>query len=169
MIGRMREFIRSRHPRPRQCDLNEVVRESLDLADTQIEGTGVTVEALLADRLPIAHADPTLLVQVVANLLQNAIEAMGSCAPRERVCTVSTHAYADRSIIVSVSDQGHGLPAGIGDALYKPFFTTKAQGLGLGLAICRSVVEAHGGRLWHVENPQRGCTFYFTVPREARR
>lgn len=166
MISRMREFIRSRHPQPKECDINAVVRESLDLADVHLEDAGVTVALVLAEPLPPTHADPTLLIQVVVNLLQNAVDAMRSCAPQRRSCTVSTGMHDDGSIMVSVSDRGGGLPDGIGDAPYRPFFTTKPQGLGLGLSICRSVVEAHGGRLWHEANTAGGCTFHFTVPPE---
>jgi C4-dicarboxylate-specific signal transduction histidine kinase len=164
IISRMREFIRSRHPRPIHCDINAIVRESLDLADTQIEDRCVTVRLRLADALPLTQADPTLLVQVVVNLVQNAIDSMQSSAPTQRALTISTAMHTDGSIIVSVSDRGQGLPDGIGDELYRPFFTTKPQGLGLGLSICRSVVEAHGGRLWHDADQGPGCTFHFTVP-----
>lgn len=163
MISRMREFIRSRHPRPTQCDVNAVVHEAVDLTDFHAEDAGVTIEMALAAALPPTHADPTLLVQVVVNLLQNAIEAMRNCAPRQRSCTIATGMHEDGSIMVSVSDHGSGFPDGIGDAIYQPFFTTKPQGLGLGLSICRSVVEAHGGRLWHEVRPEGGCTFHFTV------
>ncbi|MFO1207272.1 MAG: ATP-binding protein [Burkholderiales bacterium] len=168
MISRMREFIRSRHPQPRECDVNAVVRESLDLADVHLEEAGVNVEVALAKDLPATHADPTLLAQVVINLLQNAIDAMRGCAQQERSCRVSTGVNSDGSILVSVADRGGGLPDGIGDAPYQPFFTTKPQGLGLGLSICRSVVEAHGGHLWHEANPEGGCIFRFTVPPEHR-
>jgi signal transduction histidine kinase len=112
----------------------------------------------------LTQADPTLLVQVVVNLVQNAIDAMQSSAHTQRALTVSTGMHTDASIIVSVSDRGQGLPDGIGDELYRPFFTTKPQGLGLGLSICRSVVEAHGGRLWHDPDRGPGCTFHFSVP-----
>lgn len=168
MINRMREFIGSRQPQPRECDVNMVIRESLDLADVHIEEAGVNVEVALAHDLPATRADPTLLAQVVINLLQNAIDAMRACAPRERTCTVSTRVTGDGAILVSVVDRGCGLPDGMGDAPYRPFFTTKPQGLGLGLPICRSVVEAHGGQLWHERNPAGGCSFHFTVPSEQR-
>ncbi|MFO1206658.1 MAG: ATP-binding protein [Burkholderiales bacterium] len=168
MISRMREFIRSRHPQPRECDVNAVVRESLDLADVHLEEAGVNVEVALAKDLPATHADPTLLAQVVINLLQNAIDAMRGCAQQERSCRVSTGVNSDGSILVSVADRGGGSPDGIGDAPYQPFFTTKPQGLGLGLSICRSVVEAHGGHLWHEADPEGGCIFRFTVPPEHR-
>jgi C4-dicarboxylate-specific signal transduction histidine kinase len=167
IISSMREFIRSRHPRPIHCDINAVARESLDLADTQIEDSCVTADLVLADALPLTQADPTLLVQVVVNLVQNAIDSMRLASPTQRALTVATGIHTDGSIMVSVSDQGQGLPAGMGDELYRPFFTTKPQGLGLGLSICRSVVEAHGGRLWHEANQGPGCTFHFTVPPAA--
>jgi C4-dicarboxylate-specific signal transduction histidine kinase len=164
IISRMREFIRSRHPRPIHCDINAIVRESLDLTDTQIEDNCVTVQLCLADALPLTQADPTLLVQVVVNLVQNAIDSLQSSAPTQRALTVSTGIHTDGSILVSVSDQGQGLAERIGDELYRPFFTTKPRGLGLGLSICRSVVEAHGGRIWHDADRGPGCTFHFTVP-----
>jgi signal transduction histidine kinase len=88
---------------------------------------------------------------------------MQRCAPTQRALTMSTGMHTDGSIIVSITDRGQGVPQGIGDELYKPFFTTKPRGLGLGLSICRSVVEAHGGRLWHDANQGPGCTFHFTV------
>jgi C4-dicarboxylate-specific signal transduction histidine kinase len=165
VISRMRDFISSRHPQPRACDINAIVRESLDLADIQIERARISVETRLAESLPLARADPTLLAQVVMNLLQNGIEAMRGFAPIWQTLTVATSVHADGSILVSVSDRGQGLPEGVGDAVYRPFFTTKPQGLGLGLSICRSVIEAHGGRLWHEVNQESGCTFHFTVPR----
>jgi C4-dicarboxylate-specific signal transduction histidine kinase len=164
IISRMREFIRSRHPHPRACDVNTVIRESLDLVDVHIEEVCVNVEVAVADDLPPIHADPTLLVQVVVNLLQNAIDAMRGCPLSQRTCTVATRRNGDGAILVSVADRGCGLPEGSGDDLYRPFFTTKPQGLGLGLSICRSVVEAHGGDLWHEATPGGGCTFHFTVP-----
>jgi C4-dicarboxylate-specific signal transduction histidine kinase len=164
MIGRMREFIRSRQPRPGECDVNAVVRESLDLVDSQMDAAGVNVEVRLASGLPRAYADSTLLAQVVVNLLQNAFDALRNCAAQQRSCILSTGTHADGSILVSVADRGTGLPDDIGEAVYRPFFTTKPEGLGLGLSICRSVVEAHGGRLWHEVNPEGGCTFRFTVP-----
>jgi C4-dicarboxylate-specific signal transduction histidine kinase len=167
IISRMREFIRSRHPRPMPCDINAVVRESLDLADMQIEDNCLTARTVLAASLPPTQADPTLLAQVVVNLVQNAIDSMKSSSPTRRTLTVATGIHGDGSIVVSVSDQGQGLPDGIDDELYRPFFTTKPQGLGLGLSICRSVVEAHGGRLWHEVNAEHGCTFHFTVPPES--
>jgi C4-dicarboxylate-specific signal transduction histidine kinase len=166
IISRMREFIQSRHPRPVHCDVNAVVSEALDLVGIQLEEGGVATRLLLADPLPLTRADSTLLAQVVVNLVQNAIDAMQPCVPGHRELTIATGLDPQGCILVSVADQGQGIPESIANALYRPFVTTKPRGLGLGLSICRSVVEAHDGRLWHCANSGPGCTFYFTIPPE---
>lgn len=166
IIGRVRDFIRSRRTTPSACDINALVRQSLELLETQLDDNEVSAELSLSTALPITRADPTLLVQVIVNLLLNAIDAMAHGAPTRRHLVVATGTGADGEIVVSVADQGDGIADAIGDQLYAPLFTTKSQGLGLGLAICRSVVEAHGGRIWHRPNADNGCTFYFTLPPE---
>lgn len=167
IIGRVRDFIRSRRPSPSHCDVNALVRESLDLLETQLEDHSVTAELTLAAALPMVSADRTLMVQVIVNLVQNAIDAMEHSAPAHRQLSVSTSKEADGTIVVSVADQGEGIPEAIGEGLYAPFVTSKSSGLGLGLSICRSVVEAHGGHIWHAANPDGGCTFHFTLNPEA--
>lgn len=167
IINRMRDFIRSRHTHPTRCDLNEIVRESLALLETQLEENAISAKLALAPSLPKAHADRILLIQVVVNLVQNAIDALRAVAPVRRKLFISTRGDADNAIVVEVSDQGEGLSDAIKDRLYAPFVTTKPQGLGLGLSICRSVVEAHGGRLWHADNGGAGCAFFFAIPAEA--
>lgn len=166
IISRVRDFIRSRRPSPTHFDINALIRESLELLETQLEDSAVTSELSLSDAPLITHADQTLLLQVIVNLVQNAIDAMEESAPSFRRLGVSSARAADGAIVVSVSDQGAGIPEAIAVRLYTPLFTTKSQGLGLGLSICRSVVEAHGGRIWHSANPVRGCTFHFTLPTE---
>lgn len=166
IIGRVRDFFRSRQPRASYCDINALVRESLELMETQLEDNSMMTVLSLSEALPMVHVDRTLLVQVIVNLLHNAIDAMEESPPSRRRLGVSTAHAADGAIVLSVSDQGSGIADGIGDRLYAPFFTTKAKGLGLGLSICRSIVEAHGGRLWHSANADRGCTFHFILPPE---
>ncbi|MBL0165873.1 MAG: GHKL domain-containing protein [Propionivibrio sp.] len=107
----------------------------------------MTTELSLSEAPLMTHADRTLLLQVIVNLLQNAIDAMEETEPSCRQLEVSSTEAADGAIVVSVSDQGVGIPEEIAVRLYTPLFTTKSHGLGLGLSICRSVVEAHGGRL----------------------
>jgi len=167
IIGRVRDFIRSRRPSPTHFDINALIRESLELLESQLEDNAVITELSLSEAKLITHADRTLLLQVIVNLVQNAIDAMEESVPSCRRLDLSSARAADGAIRVSVSDQGAGIPEAIAIRLYTPLFTTKSQGLGLGLSICRSVVEAHGGRIWHSANPVNGCTFHFTLPPET--
>jgi C4-dicarboxylate-specific signal transduction histidine kinase len=167
IISRVRDFIRSRRPSPTHFDINALIRESLELLETQLEDNAVTAELSLSEAPLMTHADRTLLLQVIVNLVQNAIDAMDESEPSCRRLGLSSAREADGAILVSVSDQGAGIPEAIAVRLYTPLFTTKSLGLGLGLSICRSVVEAHGGRIWHSANPVSGCTFHFTLPPET--
>lgn len=169
IISRVRDFIRSRHPNPTQCGVNEVVEEALELMEARLEANAVSAKLGLTHALPPMQGDGTLLVQVVVNLIENAIDAMHACAPSRRELSVLTSRTEDGAIMVSVTDRGEGVSAAIGDRLYQPFVTTKEQGLGLGLCICRSVVEAYGGRLWNADNPGGGSSFHFTIPAESER
>lgn len=166
IISHVREFIRSKRPNPTRCDINSLVRESIELLDAQLEDKDILVEMALSDNLPAIHADQTLLAQVIVNLIQNAIDAMEKSAPYNRKLTLKSARAENDEIVVSVSDRGVGIPEMVDDQLYAPLFSTKSQGLGLGLSICRTVVEAHGGRIWHVANPECGCTFHLTLPTE---
>ena len=166
VIGRVRDFIRSRRPSPSHFDINALARESLELLETQLENNAVRTALSLFDQALMVHADRTLLIQVVVNLLQNAIDAMENSPPARRELRLATARADDGAIVVSVSDHGEGIPDYIGEQPYTPLYTTKAQGMGLGLSICRSVVEAHGGRIWHCANPDGGCSFHFTLPGE---
>lgn len=166
VIGRVREFIRSRRPSATHFDINALAREALDLLETQLENGAVATELSLSDAPLMVHADRTLLLQVVVNLVQNAIDAMSATEPSQKMLRLSTCRDDDGAIVVSVSDHGEGIPDYIGEQPYTPLYTTKSQGMGLGLSICRSVVEAHGGRIWHSANPEGGCTFHFTLPGE---
>ena len=116
--------------------------------------------------MPKVHGDKVQLQQVVLNLLLNAFQAMKDCPVNERQVSVRTELHDGHQVIVAVSDRGEGLKDGQLDKIFQPFYTTKENGLGLGLAISRSIVEAHGGRLWAQNNPDRGATICFTVPVE---
>lgn len=164
IISRVRDFFRSRQPQASYCDVNALVRESLELMETQLEDHSMVTVLSLAKALPMVQVDHTLLVQVIVNLLQNALDAMEESPPSRRRLHVATGLDTNGAIELSVSDQGSGIVEAIGEHLYTPFFTTKPKGLGLGLSICRSIVEAHSGRLWHTANAGRGCTFHFTLP-----
>ena len=163
ILRRMREFVRSKHTQPAFCAMNGIVVEGMDLLETRIADEAVVVELDLAQRLPPLFADRFLLVQVVVNLLENAIDAVCALAPAARRIAVTTSRDGARGIRVTVADCGNGISAAVAERLYTPFVSSKEYGLGLGLSICRSVVEVHGGRLWHGPRPGGGTVFEFVV------
>ena len=167
IIGRVRDFVRSRHPTPTECDINALVCEALELLEARLDDHVIATALTLSQDLPTTRADRTLLLQVVVNLVQNAIDAMADTAPECRRLRLSTARNSDGAIVVSVADQGAGLAEAASEKLYTPFFTTRSTGLGLGLSICRSVIEAHGGRIWHEANADCGSIFRFTLPPET--
>ncbi len=114
--------------------------------------------------LPPLFVDRIMVEQVVLNLVKNGIEAMQGFAADRRELDVEAHVADDRHVELSVSDRGHGLPADAGNKLFVPFYTTKTQGMGMGLNICRSIVEYHDGRLWAEDRPGGGSTFRLTLP-----
>jgi signal transduction histidine kinase len=127
----------------------------------------VLVHAHLADSLPLVHGDRVQLQQVMLNLIINAIEAMSSVAKGARELLISSGKPESGGVLVAVRDSGPGLAPATLDRLFDAFYTTKPSGLGLGLSICRSIIEAHGGRLWASANVPRGAIFQFSVPAHA--
>lgn len=164
IIKRIRELTRKRTPTLSPCDFNGMLREVRGWLADDVERSGVRVELDLAEGLPNVRADRILIEQVMLNLMNNAIEAMVTVPRPQRVVTASTARDGDDGIRVSVVDRGTGIAGEHASRMFSPFFTTKAQGLGLGLAICRSVVEMHGGRLWYEPRPGGGTAFHFTLP-----
>jgi two-component system sensor kinase FixL len=162
VIRRMRSFVRRPEPCRSSLDLNDLIREAvrLDRAEMQSHGTRLRFE--LAESLSAVLGDRAQLEQVLLNLIRNAEEAMEENAPDQRELTLMS-SQANGLVTVAVHDTGPELAAATRVRLLKQFFTTKAQGLGLGLAISRSIIEAHGGRLW-AENNAGGTTFSFTLP-----
>jgi signal transduction histidine kinase len=165
VIRRLRALFKKGETQFQPLDANDVVRESLDLAHGDLVTRNIEVATDLSPRLFAVTADRVQLQQVLLNLLVNAIEAMGENTPDERRLTVSTQPLGG-GVQLSVSDRGPGIPEDRQRRLFEPFFTTKPQGLGLGLSISRSIVTAHGGRLWCTNNPYRGVTFHVALPRE---
>jgi signal transduction histidine kinase len=144
-------------------DVNAVIREMLVLVPGDANLSAISMQTDLADDLPTVSADRVQLQQVLMNLMLNGIEAM-----RESGGTLTVTTGRDRrNVSIAVSDTGIGLPVAVTDAMFSPFFTTKPDGSGMGLAISRSIVEAHGGRIWATPNPDRGATFHFTLPVHA--
>jgi PAS domain S-box-containing protein len=166
VIGRIRALVRKAPPQRVALEINEVVLEVIVLTHAEVAKNRVSVRTQLADGLPRIHADRVQLQQVILNLIVNAVEAMSSVGSGGRELQISTSRNAPNGILVSLRDSGPGLDPKNVDYLFDAFYTTKAQGMGMGLAICRSIIEAHGGRMWAGANEPRGAVFQFTLPLE---
>jgi C4-dicarboxylate-specific signal transduction histidine kinase len=150
-----------------KVSVNDLVSETLGLAHSDLILKDVAVSRQLADSLPAVHGDPIQLQQVLLNLIVNACEAMGGRPTGERLLFVQTAYDGNGHVRVSVSDTGEGLSPDGPEKLFEPFYTTKTLGLGLGLPICRSIVTAHGGRLWAEPAPASGAVFHVDLPVEV--
>jgi PAS domain S-box-containing protein len=163
IIHGIHHFVRKGEGTRRPINLNEIVREVLRLLHSDLLGRGTAVETQCAPNLPFVDADPVHLQQVLLNLLMNSLEAMQSTpAPKRRVI-ISTTCEANSSVAVSVRDYGSGLPLDDVDKIFAHFYSTKPNGMGMGLTIVRSIIEAHGGKL-RAENVDQGARFSFTLP-----
>jgi len=167
VIRRLRALLR-RGETPRQpLDVNEVTSEVLRLARSELISHGVTAAVQLTPGLPKVRADRIAVQQVLLNLIVNACDAMRLEEPPQRRLRVATAVDGEGAVRIAIVDRGAGLPADRVERLFEPFFTTKEHGLGLGLVICRSIVAAHGGNLGAAPNPDRGATFWFTLPADV--
>jgi PAS domain S-box-containing protein len=164
VITRLRALLKKGEASFQPLDLNDVATEVLALARSELIERHVTVSTRLAPGLPSIHGDRVQLQQVMLNLLLNACEAMGTRPSAERRLTMSTALDGDGLLLASIADRGGGIPPDAADRLFEPFFTTKPHGLGLGLSICRSIIAAHGGRLWADNNADGGATFTLALP-----
>jgi PAS domain S-box-containing protein len=164
VIDRIRSLIKKAPPRKDDVKINEAILEVIALTRGEVEKHGVSVQTQLTEGLPLIQADRVQLQQVIINLIINAIEAMSGVGNRSRPLLISTGQEASGGVLVSVQDSGAGLDAEGPDRLFDAFYTTKPDGMGMGLSICRSIIEAHGGRIWASRNVGPGATFQFTVP-----
>jgi PAS domain S-box-containing protein len=164
VIGRIRALIRKAPLRKDSVDINEAVREVIELTHGEVVKNGISVQMQLADGLPHIEGDRVQLQQVVLNLIVNAVQAMGAVADGTRELFITTAQARPHEVVVAVKDSGPGLAADNLERILDPFYSTKPGGLGMGLSICRSIIEAHEGRLWVTANVPRGAMFQFTVP-----
>lgn len=162
IIRRARTFASKKPPRREPVDLIALIEDVLRLLEPETRQRGVAIRFDPPPSLPAVAVDRVQIQQVVANLLLNGAEALGAGA-NERVLSIVVSLHEDKAIEIAVRDSGRGLGASA-EEVFEPFFTTKPDGLGMGLAISRSIVEAHSGRLWATPNAERGTTFHFTLP-----
>ncbi len=164
IIDHVRSLFKKSFPQREAVDVNELIREISLLLKHDIRRNSVTVRLELTENLPEIAGDRVQLEQVLMNLMLNAIEAMHDA---KGDLTITSKLTEDGHSLISVSDTGVGIPADKIDQIFDTFFTTKPQGTGMGLAISRSIVESHGGRLWATSNSGRGSTFQFTLPHKV--
>jgi len=163
IIRRLREFVSRGEAAQRVEGMSRLVQEASALALVGAKQQSVRVILALDTSADLVFVDKIQIQQVLLNLIRNAVEAMAGCPRRD--LTISSVPTADNMIEVSVSDTGSGLDQDVAAKLFQPFTTTKAQGMGVGLSICRTIVESHGGRIWAEANPEGGTIFRFTAPR----
>jgi signal transduction histidine kinase len=163
IIDRIREQIKKTPPRKERFDLNAAINEVIILARSLTTRNGVAVQTRLSAGLVQVPGDCVQLQQVLLNLILNAAEAMGSVEEGPRELLISTE-QDQAGVLVAVRDSGPGIDSAHLDRVFDPFYTTKSSGTGMGLSICRSIIHAHGGKLWVEANEPRGAVFQFTLP-----
>jgi signal transduction histidine kinase len=163
IINRIRALVRREPPRQERVDLNAVISEVIALTRDQMRSNDISLNTELAAELKPVVGDEVQLQQVMLNLIVNAIEAMGETRGRRGQLTILSWNEGSE-VRVAVRDLGPGLDPDGAERIFEPFYTTKADGIGMGLWICRSIIEAHGGRLWVTPNTPQGAAFQFSLP-----
>jgi two-component system sensor histidine kinase TtrS len=164
IISHMRGFIRKEEPCTELSDINRLIREAIDLVNAELQQLEIDIVLDLQDSLPDVTVDPVQIQQVILNLVRNSMEAIDSHTGEERRITVGTRLDQSNGIEVSVTDTGPGLDAEIARKIFTTFVTTKAEGMGIGLSICKSIVEAHGSELVTRQRLGGGAIFSFVLP-----
>jgi signal transduction histidine kinase len=164
IIGRIRDLATKNEPRREYFDINDIILEVIELTRGEAIRWGIMVHTQLDQRLPRVQGDRVQVQQVVLNLIVNAIQAMSSPSVGRRELWISIENIASEGVRIGVRDTGPGLSSDILPRLFEPFYTTKPGGMGMGLKICRSIIEAHGGRLWATGCELQGALFQFTIP-----
>lgn len=164
VIRRMRAFVKKEEQQLTSLDVGGLLRDVALLVHGDAVARGIHVSHVIDDGLPPVRGDKVQLQQVLLNLLLNAFDAVSECAPPDRVVALFAQPDREGRVRMAVRDRGHGLTPDKLECIFKPFVTSKPQGLGLGLSISRSIVQMHGGRLWAENNPDHGMTFYVALP-----
>jgi C4-dicarboxylate-specific signal transduction histidine kinase len=166
VIYRLRGLFKEAPSKKERVEINGAIRDVLELTRDEVTKNGVSVLTHFAEPSPIVQADRVQLQQVILNLIINAVEAMSSMREEARELLIYTEKEESNGALVAVRDSGPGLDLKSVDRLFEAFYTTKVRGVGTGLTVCRSIIEAHGGRMWAGENEPRGASFQFTLPLE---
>ena len=164
VINRIRALVRKTDTEKVGLNINDAIGEIVALADGEVRRNSVALRTELADDLPLVVGDRVQLQQVILNLVMNGVEAMASVADRPRELFIRSRQHESDKVLIAVQDSGIGIDQQNLEKLFDAFYTTKSQGMGMGLAISRSIVENHGGRLWATANESRGAVFQFTLP-----
>jgi C4-dicarboxylate-specific signal transduction histidine kinase len=167
VIGRIRALAKKSPARQDWLNINDIVLEVIALARSEMHMNRISLQTHLSDSLPLVLADRIQLQQVVLNLVINGIEAMNGSTEERRELRVSTERDGSKGVLIAVRDSGMGLNPESLEHVFDPFYTTKPDGMGMGLAISRSIIEAHGGRLWAMLNKPCGAVFQFTLPNDS--
>lgn len=166
VINRIRGLFKEAPPKRERVEIIGAIRDALELTRGEATKNGVSVRTQFVVPSPVVQADRVQLQQVILNLIINAVEAMSSMREGPRELLICTEKAESNHALVAVRDSGPGLDLKSVDRLFEAFSTTKVQGMGIGLAICRSIIEAHGGQMWAGANEPRGAVFQFTLPLE---
>jgi C4-dicarboxylate-specific signal transduction histidine kinase len=162
LIGSIRESFKKRVPKRTSIDVNDLIREALALVHVDLEKHRILVQAEQNERLPPVLGDRIQLQQVLLNLIMNAIDSMAA-RDEPRLLYVKSDSHAAGGVKVSVADNGTGISSRDIDRVFDPLFTTKSEGMGMGLSICRSIIEAHNGNIWVAPNNPQGAVFQFVL------
>jgi len=167
VISRIRAMVRKSPPRRDKLDINSTLMEVIALIRGEAQRNSISLRTELSNALPPVVGDRIQVQQVILNLIVNAIEAMSGVAASQRELLVASAKDGPNSVLVTVRDSGTGLDEASPDRLFDPFYTTKTSGMGMGLAISRTIIEAHGGRLWAAPSVPQGAIFQFRLPTEG--
>src|SRR5271165_647843 len=168
VLVRIRGLLRRGERLRERSEINDIIREVITLSDGELRRNGASLQTEMPGNLPPVVVDRVLLQQVILNLMMNAVEAMRAVSDRVRVLRIRTEERPSGSIVVLIHDSGVGVGPEHSSRMFEAFYTTKVEGIGMGLTISRSIIEAHGGRLWAVANDGPGSTFCFTLPIDER-
>ncbi|HJV06662.1 MAG TPA: PAS domain S-box protein [Chromobacteriaceae bacterium] len=164
IVRRIREFVKQSEPNRKACALPDIVEAALSIAEIESRRQSTTLNLHIPADLPLVFVDPILIEQVLLNLVKNGIEAMQDVATNQRALDISARLLTARRVEVAIADHGYGVPPDLKERLFDAFFTTKKEGMGMGLNICRTIIEFHEGQLWVEDNAGGGSIFRFTLP-----